>query len=459
VGNDSGPSLDVTGAWVYPNSKFKFVESDGRYVPSRAHASETMGHFQMDTINRPRTAPSRSGEETTELWFLDHAPILGGAERFALKLALASTARTPPIRSVVVCPDESELAARSRAAGIEVRPADFPEVSPPSPHAPAAIFALHRLLSGARQSTIFIANTARAQAYVAAALAFSRRKRRVVNLAHEQETAARGIARAALRRCGVVVAIGANAAAAYQRALPGIRVQKINNVLDDGELASAVSARARLLRLAVLARMIPEKGIIELIDEAAASSQHWSTLTIGAPPQDRDYEARVTARIAELGMTDRLRLLGAVLDVAGFLDAADVLVVPSTGCEGQPTTIIEALARGLSVLVREPILSADFGGMPVSAYHDAGDFGAALAALRPPPVPVDDMRRHFGADQAVDGLIAAAGLGQLHETPWPGWEPGHERLSIASPRAPSTPNVAPGVAGSRDTIAPVKQSA
>jgi glycosyltransferase involved in cell wall biosynthesis len=342
------------------------------------------------------------------MWFLDHAPILGGAERFALKLAVAASARDPAIRCVMVCPEQSELAARSRAAGFEVRHADFPAVSPPSPRAPAAIIALYRLMAGMPRSAIIVANSARAQAYAAAASLLSRDRRPIVNLAHEQDTAGRLVARATLRRGGALVAIGANAARTYERALPGVRVHKINNVLDEIELESAALARARAVRLAVLARMIPEKGILELLDEAATCCELWSTLAIGAPPQDLTYEARVNARIAKLGLAGRVRLLGAVTDVPGFLDAADVLVVPSTGHEGQPTAIIEALARGLAVLVREPILSDDFGGMPVRAYRGAEDFGAALTALRAWLAPVEDMRRRFGVDQAINGLLEAA---------------------------------------------------
>jgi glycosyltransferase involved in cell wall biosynthesis len=352
---------------------------------------------------------SASGGQQPELWFLDHAPILGGAERFALKLAGAASMRSPRIHSVMVCPHTSELAARSRVAGFEVRPAEFPAVSPPSTRAPAAIVALHRLIAEAPPAAIIVANSARAQAYAAAARLLSHDKHPIVNVAHEQDTAARRVARATLRRGGALVAIGANTARAYERALPGVRVFKINNVLDDVELQSAARSRARAVRLAVLARMIPEKGILELLDEAAANSEHWSTLAIGAPPQDRVYEDRVTRRIAELGLTNRVRLLGAVTDVAGFLDLADVLVVPSTGYEGQPTSIIEALARGLAVLVREPILSDDFGGMPVRAYRNSSDFGAALMTLRPSSLAsVKDMRLRFGADQAIDGLLAAA---------------------------------------------------
>jgi glycosyltransferase involved in cell wall biosynthesis len=366
----------------------------------RDSAQDSQGGEEAGPLVDVGTAP--------ELWFIDDARIFGGGQRFALKLAIAAAAREPAIRCVMVCPDASELSLRSRGAGFETHHMEFPPVAPPSLQSPVVALLLRRLLAAAPRSAIFVANSPRTQAYAAAARLISHGMRPIVNVAHEQDTAARRLARAALRHGGRLVAIGANTARVYERALPGIRVRKINNVLDDDELDAAGGARARAPRLAVLARMIPEKGIVELLEEAAASSSHWSTLAIGAPPQDRAYEGRVKRCIDELRLTDRARVFGAISDVPGFLDSADVLIVPSTGCEGQPTAIIEALARGLPVLVREPILSDDFNGMPVRSYRDAQDFGAALSALRPSLASVEEMRRRFGADQAIDGLLTAA---------------------------------------------------
>jgi glycosyltransferase involved in cell wall biosynthesis len=401
-------------------------ERGGAAVQRRLDAIVASGfHLDMDQVPASPATPRRhasSAEEATstvvesgrrreraELWFLDDARIHGGGQRFALKLAIGASMRDPPIRCVMVCPGGSELASRSRDAGFEVRHSDYPAVAPPSPRSPAAIFALRRALAAAPRDAIIVANSPRTQAYAAAVRLLSPTMAPIVNVAHEQETAGRPVAMATLRHSGPVVAIGANTAGAYKRALPGVSVRRINNVLDEIQLESASHARARAVRLAVLARMIPEKGILELLDEAAVCSDSWSTLAIGAPPQDRAYETRVRDRIDELGLNGRTHLCGEITDVAGFIDAADVLVVPSTGCEGQPTTIIEALARGIPALVREPILSEDFGGFAVRPYHDASDFGTALRALRPFSASLEDMRRRFGADQAIDGLLAAVG--------------------------------------------------
>ena len=354
-------------------------------------------------------------ESAGAIWFLDHAPILGGAERFALKIASAAAGGRPPLAAVIVCPPGSELAARAIASGIEVRPFEFPSVAPPSPRIPGAALALRRLLASAAPDTVIVANTARAQALLSASRARHRSGLRLVDLAHEQETAARRSARFALRHSRALVAIGSNAQRAYQLAIPGARVGRINNALDDREFEAAASAPHRrsdhapaaVPALAVLARMIPEKGLAEVVAEAAANAAYWSTLTVAAPTEDPAYEAFVRAEIQRLGLAKRIHLAGEVVDVHSVLNSADVLVIPSVGGEGQPTAALEALARGLAVLLREPIASADYAGLPVGTYCDAGDFGRALAALPREPAPLAELRKRFDTAQALDGLLAA----------------------------------------------------
>jgi hypothetical protein len=69
--------------------------------------------------------------------------------------------------------------------------------------------------------------------------------------------------------------------------------------------------------------------------------------------------------------------------------------------------ILEALARGLQVVVREPMFSADYAGLPVVPYRDGTDFAAALARLSGAPAVLGEVERRFGAEQAFAALLAA----------------------------------------------------
>jgi glycosyltransferase involved in cell wall biosynthesis len=230
----------------------------------------------------------------------------------------------------------------------------------------------------------------------------------VVLVAHDQESAARRSARFVYRRFGVLVAIGANAAATYTDALPGVEVRRVNNfLLDVPSVPPPAGARPPVL--GVLARMIREKGILELVDELAQNRDEWRLLRVAAGPEDPEYVAEVEARLADLRIGARAELLGEVSDVPGFLAGIDVLVAPSVGPEVQPTVILEALAAGRPVVVRRALWSPDFEGLPVVPYDDGADLGVALAqALALPVPPWSELRARFGPDQVVEGLEDAA---------------------------------------------------
>jgi glycosyltransferase involved in cell wall biosynthesis len=352
-----------------------------------------------------------------QLWVVDHAPVMGGAELFILKLARHAAAGSRA-RVVVVCPAASELADRCRAAGIEVRAAAMPHfTSAQAARIPAAVLRLARVLRRAPPGATVVASSAWSQALVAACVPLLS-GRPVVHLLHEQDTAKRRSARIVLARTGLPVAIGANAVATYVAALGGAPVAQINNVLGDAELAAAAVAprRAPGARreaatrpvVGVLARLIPEKGIVEFVEELSACHHAWHVAHIAGGAQDASYAARVARRISALGLADRIALRGHVGDVAAFLDGLDVLIVPSIGTEGQPTVVLEALARGVDVVVRTDVFSADYSGLPVAAYRDGADLRAALGALPGTPAPLDELARRFGAGQALDGLLAGA---------------------------------------------------
>ncbi len=164
--------------------------------------------------------------------------------------------------------------------------------------------------------------------------------------------------------------------------------------------------------MGVLARLIPEKGVLELVEELSDVSGSWSTLLVGGARQDEGYASRVEQRIEMLGIGDRVSLLGAGRRSAPtVLSQVDVFVVPSTGNEGQPTVIVEALAHGRSVLVRAPLWSREFEAFPVQPFGSASELGGLLGRVgRGQAVDRERVATEFGVKQVIDAFERAAGL-------------------------------------------------
>jgi glycosyltransferase involved in cell wall biosynthesis len=109
-----------------------------------------------------------------------------------------------------------------------------------------------------------------------------------------------------------------------------------------------------------------------------------------------ELENAVREQVAGLGLASRVRFLGVRADVADILRASDVFVL-SSRWEGNPMSVLEAMAAGL------PVVSTAVGGVPelvregetglLVPSEDAGALAQALQAL------VDDAarRRAMGA--------------------------------------------------------------
>lgn len=331
-----------------------------------------------------------------DVWLLDHGEILGGGQRFGLRLVEA-------LRG----------AGRNAAVEGELR---FPQPAPWNPAAARAVRRTRRFLAGLDPEATVIGNHPRVHAYLYAAAPRSGGPA-IVNVAHEQETSARATARFVYRRFGSLVAIGANAARQYESRLPGVTVTKINNFLPVDYFERARGERVLSpdvgdQSVGVIARLIPEKGVAEVIDELAdpAVRPAWREVVVAGGRQDASYARRVERRIDERGLADRVRLIGEVEDIPGLLGSLDVVVVPSTGHEAQPTVIVEALAHGVPVVVRDSLQSPDYEGLPVASYRTREELGSALRGPRPSPASVEELIRRFGPDQAIAGIDDAAQL-------------------------------------------------
>jgi glycosyltransferase involved in cell wall biosynthesis len=349
-----------------------------------------------------------------ELWLFDDAPILGGAELFGLHLVRWTDGDScAGWRARLFCPGDSELARRARAQALEVHDLRFPKPPRGTVAGVPALMRVRRILSGAPETVVAVANTALAQAYLAAAVATLRRHPPVVHLLHERETADRPSARWVLPRSGALVAVGEKHAGSYREVVRGASVDAVNVFLEPEELDAAAARRTgphdpgRPV-VGMLGRLIPEKGVLELLDELAAQPGAWSRIRVAGAPQDPAYAGRVASRANGPGLAGRVELLGHVDDVGSFLSTVDVVVVPSTGSEGQVLVILEALAQGLPCVVREAVLSPEYAGLPVVGYRDSDSLATALSALPRDTAEPSDLARRFGPEQALAGIERAA---------------------------------------------------
>lgn len=155
--------------------------------------------------------------------------------------------------------------------------------------------------------------------------------------------------------------------------------------------------------LAVVARLIPVKGVDDAIRALAQDADAWRLAVVGGDdptaPGERD---RLAALAKELGVEERVHLLGDVPGAARALAAFDALAVLTRvdergfGREGFGMTALEALAAGV------PVIGASTSPVVATLAAKAG-------VVVPPGDPVAvaaALRRLEGADRA--GLTASA---------------------------------------------------
>lgn len=111
--------------------------------------------------------------------------------------------------------------------------------------------------------------------------------------------------------------------------------------------------------LGIVAHILPHKGYDDLVQALALLLEKLPTvkcLIVGRAPRKR-YLQRLLQRAERLSVRDRLIIAGFQEDVAPFLHAMDVFVLPSH-TEGLPITILEAMAAG------KPVVATAVGGIP-----------------------------------------------------------------------------------------------
>ena len=173
------------------------------------------------------------------------------------------------------------------------------------------------------------------------------------------------------------------------------------------------------LLLGMAARITRYKGIEDAVRALAQpAAAAWVLAVAGIDdPADRDEHDRLLKLAADLGVADRVRFLGEVPDfhrwVSAF-DAVAVLTRPTAevpwACEGFGMSALEALTGGVPVIATPPVENvAGRGGLAVAAGPH--ELVRALETLAN-----EDSRRRIGAaarQRALDFPDAAQAAGRL----------------------------------------------
>ncbi|SCV02288.1 Phosphatidylinositol N-acetylglucosaminyltransferase [Cupriavidus necator] len=125
-------------------------------------------------------------------------------------------------------------------------------------------------------------------------------------------------------------------------------------------------------------RLVPDKAQADLIDAFAQACPGPGTVLMIAG--DGPLRDALGQRIAQHGLSGRVRLLGQRADVPALLNAADLFVLSSL-IEGMPLVVGEALACGC------PVVATDASGVPamlgtVGTLVRRGDTAALARAIR-----------------------------------------------------------------------------
>ncbi|SAK98632.1 group 1 glycosyl transferase [Caballeronia fortuita] len=138
----------------------------------------------------------------------------------------------------------------------------------------------------------------------------------------------------------------------FSRAAKTTVIHNCYQTKDSASVARAPQADNAPLRLGMLGRVLPEKGLELLLDQLFADQTLDWTLAIGGTG-DQDYVDSLKTKYAD----PRVSFLGRV-DPSAFLNSIDILVVPSVWNEPFGLVVLEAYSHGV------PVVGSNMGGIP-----------------------------------------------------------------------------------------------
>jgi glycosyltransferase involved in cell wall biosynthesis len=216
-----------------------------------------------------------------------------------------------------------------------------------------------------------------------------------------------------VRRAAAVMLLSSEERAIWQRRCPGVTFDVVLNPFVAPAIAAAVDGAAhrdgaaaargngsgpRPACLLTVARLIPEKGVFDLVDALAlvARERPCRLVVAGTGPARDELVSRAAAR----GLADRVEVRGylAAPELERAYREADAFVLPTYFAEGFPLSVMEAMGHGL------PIVTTPIRGC---ADYLRADEHALFVPARDPAALARALERLLG-DDALRARMSAA---------------------------------------------------
>lgn len=234
-----------------------------------------------------------------------------------------------------------------------------------------------------------------------------------------------------LRRADAVIAVSQACADYIRDDISAERLHVVHNGIEPEDFTHDQAAMRQRLRaelgvgpdavvVVTLGHICERKNQLLAVDLAAdvlRSAPDTVFCLLGRLNHSPDYVAQVQQRIAELGLTDTVRLMGFRTDTPEFLAGADVFLHTSI-IDPHPRSVIEAMAARL------PVVAYATGGIPetvvagetglLAPLEDTAGLAAHLSALVADPVLREEMgargrarvEQQFTADRTAQQISA-----------------------------------------------------
>lgn len=160
------------------------------------------------------------------------------------------------------------------------------------------------------------------------------------------------------------------------------------------------------LRLVSVGTVRPRKGHATLLDALADADTSWRLEIVGAEP-DPGHAAALRARVAALGLAERVTFHGRVSDdrLREHLRSAHLFALPST-YEGYGIAYLEAMSAGLPVVASAAGGACEFVDGENGVLVAPGDHEAVRTAVE-----------RYGRDRAALGRASEAALATARDHP------------------------------------------